>query len=247
MFEWMSLKDRLRRLLRGTRPKPLLRGRRPTTADAPVDAAREDRLRERLAKDPNDVQAFNALAEIVRRRAKESADVGSANADRGIPGTRKTVDDPEKAANNAVWALAEEMAGKSQAWYPLIELARLSIHDDHDGAIRRVTTASERDPSGKALAEGLRVLREAGTPDEAMGLGVGHWRVSEHSPEAGRQLVMASLEAGRVSEAQKHLEALGLHPNQTEVAKMREDLEKSIKSAAERRAASTSESASTSE
>ena len=63
--------------------------------------------------------------------------------------------------------------------------------------MRRLATAAERDPSGKALSEGLAVLREAGLPVEALGLGVGHWRVREQDPAVGRQLVLAALEAER--------------------------------------------------
>ena len=49
------------------------------------------------------------------------------------------------------------------------------------------------------------VLRGAGLPNEALGLGVGHWRPREHDLDAGRHVVHAAVEAGRISEARRHL------------------------------------------
>jgi hypothetical protein len=194
-----------------------------------VDAAREDRLRLRLHDDPNDEKAFEELAEIVRRRAAEG------HIPEGRLGQPVPPADPERAANDAVWALAEELAGNPRAWHPLTELARLSIRDDREGALRRLGTAAERDPSGRALVEGLAMLREAGLPDEALGLGVGHWRPREHDVEAGRHLVQAAVEAGRMGEARRHLDALGLHPDQGRVAPLRAELEREINSAERKR------------
>lgn len=197
---------RLRPVLLNARAKAS--GRRPAAADAAPEAD----LRNRLYDDPNDQPAFRDLADIVRRRAAEGHQDG----------------DPLRAADDAVWALAEELAGNSRAWYPLIELARLSVHEDRDGALRRLGTAAERDPSGRALAEGLAMLREAGLPSEALGLGVGHWRPREHDVEAGRHLVHAAVEAGRIAEARRHLDALSLHPDQGRVAPLRAELEREI-------------------
>lgn len=214
----MGLLDRLRgRVVRVTpeRLKPALRtvraktsGRRPEPADAVTEAA----LRNRLYDDPNDEPAFRDLADIVRRRAAEGHADG----------------DPRRAADDAVWALAEEMAGNHRAWYPLIELARLSVHEDREGALRRLGTAAERDHSGRALAEGVAMLRDAGLPGDALGLGVGHWRPREHDVEAGRHLVYAAVDAGRMGEARRHLEALSLHPDQGRVAPLRAELEREI-------------------
>ena len=159
---------------------------------SPVDAAQEALLWQRLHEDPNDVEAFPRLAEIVRRRAGEGH-VGG---------------DQQRAADDAVWALAEELAHNGKAWYPLIELARLSVHDDRDAALRRLATASDRDPSGRALATGLAMLRETQMPSDALGLGVAHWRPREHDLEAGR-----------------HLAALSLHPDSGRVAALRAELE----------------------
>jgi hypothetical protein len=180
--------------------------------DTIVDAAEEARLWAQLKDDPNDVTAFARLAELVRRRAGEGHEAG----------------DQQRAADDAVWALAEELAHSGRAWYPLIELARLSVHDDREAALRRLATAAERDPSGHALATGLQMLREAHLPDEALGLGVGHWRPREHDLEAGRQLVEAAVEAGRKADARRHLAALSQHPDVGRVQVLRAQLERRI-------------------
>lgn len=172
-----------------------------------------------LTEDPNNVKAFQALAEIVRRRAAESAVDGDPLA---APHDQYEV---QRASDLAVWSLGEELAGHPRAWYPLIELARLSVRDDHDGAMRRLLTAAERDPSGEALAEGLAVLRDAGQPVEALGLGVGHWRPKEHTPKVGEHLVHAALEADRPFEARQHLKSLDYYRDQRAVAALRTELE----------------------
>jgi len=221
----MGLLDRLRRRARVARTEGLRPALRPPVAlrpkrrrTPPIDAAEEVRLRDRLHEDPNDEQAFSRLADIVRRRAAEGHADG----------------DPQRAAGDAVWALAEELAGNHRAWHPLVELARLSVHEDRDGALRRLGIAAERDPSGRALAEGLVVLRDAGMPSEALGLGVGHWRPREHTIEAGRHLVHAAVEAGRIGEARRHLGALAEHPDQGRVAAVRAELERAIAQADKR-------------
>lgn len=175
-----------------------------------------------LADDPNDARAFQALAEIVRRRA----------ADSHVP------DDPlaaptdehevQRAADLAVWSLAEELAGNPRGWYPLIELGRLSVTEDLDGALRRFATATDRDPTGAALAESIASLRDAGLAVDALGLGVGHWRVRDHTPEVGRQLVLAALDADRTVDARHHLESLETHPDTGTIAALRPELEKAI-------------------
>jgi len=176
----------------------------------------EERLHDLLREDPNDEQRFAELAAVVRRRAAEHA-----------------AGDPQRAEETAVWALAEELAHDQRAWYPLIELARLSLHDDREAAIRRLGVAAERDPTGRALLDGLVMLRGAGDPDGALGLGMGHWRPAEHPLQAGRELVSAAVDARRLAEARRHLDALGEHPDATGVAAMRRDLDKAI-AAAER-------------
>lgn len=222
----MALLQRLRRLLQGPAPATTVGARRPTSSPHP-DARREDALRARLVEDPNDVRSFGALADLVRQHAAADGaqDPLSAPADEA---------ERQRAADLAVWALAEELAGNPRAWYPLIELARLSVVDDREGALRRLSTAAERDHTGVALAEGLAVLREAGLPGEALGLGVGHWRVREHDLGVARHLVLAALEADRPAEARHHLDSLRLHPDEVAVAALRTELETAVERAERR-------------
>lgn len=215
----MALLPRLRQLMRRPTSASRVGARRPTTAARRGDTLHEDALRSMLSDDPNNERAFVALAEIVRRRAAESTvpddDPLAAPPDEG---------ERQHAANLAVWALGEELAGNPRAWYPLIEVARLSVADDHEGTLRRLTTAVERDPSGRALVAALSLLRDADLPVEALGLGVGHWRPREHDPEVARQLVLASIEAGRPLEAKQHIAALDLYPDQPAVQELRGEL-----------------------
>jgi hypothetical protein len=172
----------------------------------------EGRLRARLLDDPNDRVAFAELAEIVRAHAAE-----------GHEGESRP-----RAAADAEWALAEELAHNSRAWYPLIELARLSVHDDLDAAQRRLGTAVERDPTGRALTEALAMLRRENMLDAALSLGVGHWRPREHVPEAGRELIQIAVQAGRIGEAKRHLAALEAHPDQRAVNDLHLDVDAMI-------------------
>ena len=197
----MSLLARLKKLFR--RPPSVSRvgARRPTHFPLPADASQEDALRSRLHDDPNNVEAFSALAELVRRRATEVARPDPLTADTGPIDLTST-------ANTAHWALAEELAGSPRAWFPLIELARLSLEEDREGAMRRLGAACGRNPDGHAIVEGIKMLREAHLPGEALGLGVGHWSPRDQISEAGRQVVRAALDAGRAGEARHHLSAL---------------------------------------
>lgn len=216
----MSFLDRLRRRVSTvTRPRAVLPERRgPRVRQA--EGGTEGALREQLAADPNDAVAFAELAEIVRRHAAQGHGPGA-----------PAVNSPESrasGADDAVWALAEELAHSPRAWFPLVELARLSVADDLDGAVRRLSTASDRDPTGQALLEGLLVLREAGLNDAALSLGTGHWRPAEHKPEVGREMVMAALAAGRLGEAKRHRAALLSNPDTAQTAALAAELEKQI-------------------
>ena len=185
-------------------------------------------MRAMLSDDPNDARAFQALAEMVRRRAAEMGPDGDP-----LTAPQDEIE-RQRAADLAVWSLGEELAGHPRAWYPLIELARLSVKDDREGALRRLATAAERDTSGQALVEGLAVLRSAGLPIEALGLGVGHWRVREQTPEIARHLVQAALEADRPLEAKHHLHSLDLYPDQTQVSALRAELQTLVTAAEQR-------------
>ncbi|MGN8245206.1 hypothetical protein ACTHAM_002323 [Cellulomonas soli] len=218
----MALLPRLRQLMRRPTSASRVGARRPTTAARRGDTLHEDALRSMLSDDPNNERAFRALAEIVRRRAADaSGDDDPLTA---------TLDESERqrAADLAVWALGEELAGNPRAWYPLIEVARLSVRDDHEGTLRRLATATERDPSGQALVSALALLREAGLPVEALGLGTGHWRPREHAPEIARELVLAAVEAGRPLDAKQHLAALDLYPDQRKVSALRDELVRAV-------------------
>ncbi len=215
----MALLPRLRQLMRRQTSASRVGARRPTSTARRGDTLHEDALRSMLSDDPNNVRAFKALAEIVRRRAAGTAPDGD-------PLTASPQDETERqrAADLAVWALGEELAGNPRAWYPLIEVARLSARDDHEGTLRRLTTAAERDPHGDALVEALALLRAAGQPVEALGLGVGHWKPREMNPEVARHLVHAAIEAGRPLDAKQYIASLDLYPDQVEVAGLRDEL-----------------------
>ena len=219
----MALLPRLRQLMRRPSSASRVGARRPTTAARRGDTLHEDALRSMLSDDPNNERAFVALAEIVRRRAAETT-----IADDDPLAAPPDESERQRAADLAVWALGEELAGNPRAWYPLIEVARLSVSDDHEGTLRRLTTAAERDPSGRALVEALAVLRDAAMPVDAIGLGVGHWRPREHEPEVARQLVLASIEAGRPLEAKQHIAALDLYPDQAAVAELKGELRREL-------------------
>src|SRR6478735_5384159 len=133
----MALLPRLRRLLGRPAPASRIGARRPTAAPRHGDVPQEDALRSRLGDDPNDERAFAALAEIVRRHAVTGVDDDPLTAE---------ADDAERqrAADLAVWSLGEELAGNPRAWYPLVEVARLSVRDDLEGTLRRLTSATPR-------------------------------------------------------------------------------------------------------
>ncbi|GIG27487.1 hypothetical protein [Cellulomonas marina] len=222
----MALLPRLRQLMRRPVSASRVGARRPTGAARRGDTLHEDALRSMLGDDPNDEKAFVALAEIVRRRAAEAVaheDPLSGHAEEAVTADRDA--ERQKAADLAVWSLGEELAGNPRAWYPLVEVARLSVRDDPEGAARRLSTAVERDHSGRALVAAVGLLRQAGRPVEALNLGVGHWRPKEHDPEVARELVLAALEADRPGEAKQHIAALDLHPRQRAVADLRTELQ----------------------
>jgi hypothetical protein len=216
----MSFLDRLRRRVKtATRPRaPLPERTGPRVRQ--TESGTEGALRDRLTADPNDAHAFAELAEIVRRHAAEGHGPGAPS--------QTTPEARAAGADDAVWALAEELAHSPRAWFPLVELARLSVAEDIDGAVRRLSIATDRDPTGQALLEGLVVLREAGLNDAALALGTGHWRPAEHKPEVGREMVLAALAAGRLGDAKRHRAALMSNPDVQHSAALAADLEKQI-------------------
>jgi hypothetical protein len=214
----MAFLPRLLQLVR--RPAATSRaGVRHPTNGRRGDTMHEENLRKDLAEDPNNERAFAALAEVVRRRA-----AGTSGSEADPLTAPEAEHERRRAADLAVWSLAEELSGNPRAWYPLIELARLSVDDDREGAIRRLSTAADRDPSGHALAAGLELLRAKGEPGEALNLGVGHWRARDHVPQVGAHLVMAALESSRVADARKYLKALAGHPDTDQVTELMPEL-----------------------
>ena len=172
-------------------------------ADAEADrVARGLELRETLYDNPNDIAAFQSLAEIVEQAVK-AAEVED-------PLTAES-DHHADQANLAMWSLAEELSGRPNAWYPLIELARLSVDSDIEGANRRLHTAIERDRTGRALGEAIKILREAGHADAGISLGIAYWDPADHKFAAGEQIVMAAIDAEKPEVARKHFETLHEH------------------------------------
>jgi hypothetical protein len=162
----------------------------------------EEALRGLLQRDPNDARSFTRLVALLVRL----------NAERRR-GDRLAVARPgDDAADETAWALAAELARRPGAWYPLIELARLSLPQDSEAAVRRLTSATDRDPTGRALTRAVELLRSAGHPDEAFRIALARWRPAEHGPRPGRQLLLAGLEAGRIAELCRHLDALSRRP-----------------------------------
>lgn len=169
---------------------------------ATANVARGIELREILYDDPNDIAAFQGLAELVEQATQNSAVEDPLTADSEYSNNQ---------ANLAMWSLAEELSGRPTAWYPLIELARLSVVSDVEGANRRLNTAIERDTTGRALGESIKILRDAGYADAGISLGIAHWDPVEHKFAAGEQIVMAAVDAEKPEVAADHFATLEKH------------------------------------
>ena len=173
----------------------------------------EDALRAMLADDPNNEQAFAALVALVHKNCA---------------GEGEDANDPLKAAEDAatfaekrkvaVWALAEEYSGHPRAWYPLIELARLSLPDSVEESVRRLNAAVARDASGTALATAIDLLLERELYHEAYNLGVGNWRPKEHHAAAGVRVVRAALKCERLVDAENSLQELLANATNDDIA-----------------------------
>lgn len=188
----MDLMSWLRRL----GPRPSDDADHPLTHRETTPA--EDELRAALAQDPNDREAFDALAEVVRERANEEAPLDPLTGDT----------DSTAPVRYAVWALAEEIAQQPRAWLPLVVLAELSLDTDHESAMRWLNLAVERDDSGQALTYAIAMLRDADHLSDAVTFGVAHWELASATPEAGREVVEAALESGRVEEARRLFDSM---------------------------------------
>lgn len=161
-------------------------------------------LRDHLSNDPNDISAFEELASIIKNAETDRNPADPLTGDRVTPETGETSTDSEL----ILYALSEEIGSDSRAWYPLVQLARLSGADDSESARRYLETAADRDESGLALAEGVKLLRETGQHDAAIQLGLGRWQPKTQTPTVGEELVNAALEANKLDEARTYVNIL---------------------------------------
>ncbi|WP_051196906.1 hypothetical protein [Jonesia quinghaiensis] len=210
----MALMPRIKQLLQRTTTASTV-GRRRETPHPAKNVIQEDALRAMLAEDPNNEHAFLALVDVVGRNCAEDGTEHDDPLAAEIDITARTSRDEKY--RSSLWALAEEYAGHPKAWFPLVQLARLSLPENPEDATRRLNAAVSRDDSGAALATALMLLREFDLASEAYLLGVGHWIARQHLPEAGVQVVRASLDAGRFADARRFLAELLEHSSPDEV------------------------------
>ncbi|MGJ9527313.1 hypothetical protein [Actinotignum sp. GS-2025c] len=172
-------------------------------------------LRERLAEDPNDVEAFTQLVTLAREAEGELPPADPLTAE--LTGTGSIL-----SADLAIYALAEELSSSPASWYPQLHMARLAVDSDPERALRLLTTATDRNPDGPILARAMAILRQAGHPDQALSLGLAHWDPATHSFEAGEALVRTALAAGRTNEARAYLREMEPYAKAAELAELRE-------------------------
>lgn len=153
-------------------------------------------LREGLSEDPNDIASFEELAGIVRKLGAERPVADPLTADST---------NEEMAADLILWSLAEDLASDSRAWYPQLQLAKLSVDDDPEAAVRLLENAADREEQGLALAAGIKILRDAGQADSAQQLGLGRWNVETNDIAVAEQLIGAALDAGKPTEAERYI------------------------------------------
>lgn len=178
-----------------------------------ADTATAQALRDRLAEDPNDVEAFTQLVTLARDAENELPPVDPLTAE--VTGSLLSAD-------LAIYALAEELSSSPASWYPQLHMARLAVTSDPERALRLLTTATDRNADGHILARAMAILREAGHPDQALSLGLAHWDPATHSFEAGEALVRTALAAGRASEARAYLREMEPYAGAAELAELRE-------------------------
>lgn len=180
-----------------------------------ADTATAQVLRDRLAEDPNDVEAFTHLVGLAREAEGELPPADPLTAEGTGTGSILSAD-------LAIYALAEELSSSPASWYPQLHMARLAVESDPERALRLLTTATDRNPDGRILARAMAILREAGHPDQALSLGLAHWDPATHSFEAGEALVRTALAAGRTSEARAYLREMEPYAGADELAELRE-------------------------
>ena len=162
------------------------------------DESQATELRDKLATDPNDREAFDALAALIYEAYEER------EVDDPLTDNASAPADPEL----VLWALAEEIGSDSRAWYPLIQLAKLTIAQDLESAVRHLETAVARDDTGQALAEAIGLLRSKEHYEAALQLGLGKWNPQEHPTAVAGELIQSAIAAGKIDEARSYLEML---------------------------------------
>lgn len=166
--------------------------------------ARAVELREGLSDDPNDIASFEELAGIIRTLGAERPVAD--------PLTAESANE-EISADLILWSLAEDLASDSRAWYPQLQLAKLSVDNDIEAAVRHLENAADREEHGLALAAGIKILRDAGQADAAQQLGLGRWNVETNDIAVTEQLIGAALDAGKPNEAERYVEFYGQSNN----------------------------------
>ncbi|VEI12563.1 hypothetical protein [Trueperella bialowiezensis] len=172
-------------------------------ADMP-EIERAAALRDQLSNDPNDIAAFEELASIIKNSDTVRNPADPLTGDKLVSEDIAEKTDPEL----VLWALSEEIGSDSRAWYPLVQLARLAGEEDSEAARRYLETAADRDDTGLALAEGVKLLRETGQHNAAIQLGLGRWQPDKQTPAVGEELVNAALAANKVDEARGYIDIL---------------------------------------
>jgi len=197
------------------------------------NAPQEDALRALLMDDPNNENAFRALVNVVKKNCSRESD-GALDPLKALETGEIPViiqNDRETQENLAVWALAEEFSGHPRAWFPVVELARLSLHEDPEEAIRRLTAAVVKDASGRALERSISLLLENELAAEAYNLGLGLWRPNEHPAATGISVVRAALASHRVADARREYEKLLVHVDPADVRELDSTLEAELRNA----------------
>ncbi|SDU81515.1 hypothetical protein [Arcanobacterium phocae] len=164
---------------------------------------RAGQLRVDLDSDPNNQEAFEELISLIRKLGQSSPTADPLTAD--------DVQHRKTPVKLVLLALSEDLASDSRAWYPLIQLAKITIDDDPAAAVHQIEVAAAREESGRALAEGIHLLVEADQPDTAMQVGMGRWNPENDIPDVGIELIKAAVETGKISDAQRFLTALEQH------------------------------------
>ncbi|WP_333811005.1 hypothetical protein [Timonella senegalensis] len=226
----MAMMPRIKKLLAQPTSASKVGLRRESAHTPTINVMQEDALRAVLMENPNDENAFRALVELVKRNCASDSENSADPLKAESTGEEPVLDpqDYEARANLSVWALAEELSGHPKAWFPVIELARLSLDESPGEALRRLTAAVSRDPSGRALERSIELLLDKGLASEAYNLGLGLWRPNDHPAETGISVVRAALVSQRSLDAQREYNKLIEHSGADEVRALDPDLEKEI-------------------